>query len=322
MPFNLSLGDITKIKCDVVVNSLGIDASKYGKLCRNIVAKANSKELEKRLSEEKKGIVGNMFLTPGYELNAKNILHVVSPFRKRDNENCDKLKEIYDKILEFAINNKFKSITLPFLASGANGYSDQEVYKAAMASIGEILDKEDEMNKEIIDITLVVYLKPENEVKKEEYTMFYNELEQDLFTEIHQFATMSKMMKKEEALVPSFTYICAFDYIDDYTKQKIGNNKILNKEGYDNRRRGRLRTYIDIPRDDVYALIFLLKMNITEAVQFMTICGISMSPCRKIDIFFRNYLLGKYGKVNDLYELNDLAKGKIERKYSFIKNSI
>ena len=320
MPFNLSLGDITTIKCDAVVNSIGVDANKYGKLCRNIVKKANSKELVDRLSVEKNGKIGSMFLTSGYELNAKNIIHVVSPFRKNDNDNCSNLKKVYDDVIEYAINNKFKTLTLPFLASGANGYSDEEVYKAAMSSIGEILDKEDEIHKDIIDITLVVYLKPQNNNYIEEYPN-YREEKKDLFTDIHSFARMSSMMKKEDALIPSFTYMCAFDYIDDYVQQKIGNNKALNEAGYDNRRRGRLRSYIDIPRDDIYSLIFLLKMNITQALQFMTICGISMSPCRKIDIFFRNYLLGEYGKVDSLYELYELSIGKIESKYSFLKNS-
>lgn len=320
MPFNLSLGDITKIKCDALVNSLGVDASKYGKLCKNIVLKANSKELVDRLNAEKNGKIGSMFLTSGYELKAKNIIHVVSPFRKNDNDNCSNLKKVYDDVIEFAIKNKFKTLTLPFLASGANGYSDEEVYKAAMFSIGKILDKEDELHKDIIDITLVVYLKPQNNNYREEYPN-YREDKKDLFTDIHSFAKMSSMMKKEDALIPSFTYMCAFDYIDDYVHQKIGNNKVLNEAGYDNRRRGRLRTYIDIPRDDIYSLIFLLKMNITQALQFMTICGISMSPCRKIDVFFRDYLFGKYGKVDSLYELYELSNGKIESKYSFLKNS-
>lgn len=324
MPFNLSLGDITKIKCDAVVNSIGVDASVYGKLCTNIVKKANSQELVQRLSVEKNGKIGSMFLTPGYELKATNIIHVVSPFKKDDNDNCDNLKKIYDDVIQYAINKNFKTITLPFLASGANGYSDEEVYKAAMESIGGILDKEDEMHKEIIDITLVAYLKPKNNkaFKEEEYTTrFSNVFEDSLFTKIHNFAMMSNMMKKEEALVPSYSYNYPFDYIDDYVAQKRnGHYKELNQAGYDHRRRARLKTYIDIPRDDIYALIFVLNMNITEALQFMTLCGISMSPCRKIDVFFRDYLFGKYGKVNHLWDLNDLAyDANMEDKYTFLK---
>ena len=173
MPFNLSLGDITNIKCDAIVNSLGVDASKYGKLCKNIVKKANSNELKLRLDIEKNGKIGSMFLTPGYELKAQKIIHVVSPFRKDDNETCDNLKKVYDDVIGFAIENSFKKIALPFLASGANGYSDEEVYKAAMASIGEILDKEDELKKDIIDITLVMYLKPRNKEIHAEYDYAY-----------------------------------------------------------------------------------------------------------------------------------------------------
>lgn len=323
MPFNLNLGDITEIKCDAIVNSLGVDASKYGKLCRNIVKKANSQELINRLSIEKNGKIGSMFLTSGYELSAKNIIHVVSPFRKYDNDNCDNLKKIYDDVIDFAINHKFKSIALPFLASGANGYSDEEVYKAAMASIGKILNKEDELHKEIIDITLVIYLKPENNARKlmeEEYTTFSNMLEEDLCDKIHRFATVANMMKKEEALVPSYRYVYPYDYIDDYVDQKIGNNIALNDAGYDNKRRSRLRSYPDLSRVDIYSLIVVLKMNVTEALQFMTVCGISMSPCRKVDVFFMDYLLGKYGKVDNLYQLYNLSVGKIERKYIFLKH--
>ena len=320
MPFNLSLGDITSVKCEVIVNSIGIDASKYGRICKRIIEKANSKELEARLSIEKNGKVGNMFLTDGYALKNK-IIHVVSPFKKYDNDKCEKLKKIYDDVLKFAIDNNFKSIGLPFIASGANGYSDEEVYNVAMTSIGEILDKEDEENREIIDITLVVYLSPKNNVKLEILREEENKKsEKDLFSQIHEFAKTNSLMKKEDALVPSFKYIMPFDYIEDFVGQKIGNYKILNSAGYDHRRRGRLRNYIDIPRDDVYALIFVLNMNLTQAMQFITISGVAFSPCRKIDVFFRDYLLGKYGKVNSLVKLNELAYyAGMEDKYSFLK---
>ena len=36
--------DITKIKCDVIVNSLGVDTTVYGRLCENIIKAANSEE--------------------------------------------------------------------------------------------------------------------------------------------------------------------------------------------------------------------------------------------------------------------------------------
>ena len=325
MPFNLSLGDITNIKCDAIVNSLGVDASKYGKLCKNIVKKANSNELKLRLDIEKNGKIGSMFLTPGYELKAQKIIHVVSPFRKDDNETCDNLKKVYDDVIGFAIENSFKKIALPFLASGANGYSDEEVYKAAMASIGEILDKEDELKKDIIDITLVMYLKPRNkEIHAEyDYAYFRNENKFLNSNETLDFITMSSMVKKEDGLIPSYPYTFPFDYIEDYVNQKRnGKYKELNHRGFDHRRRGRLRTYENIPRDDIYLLIYLLDMNITEAIQFMTICGISMSPLRKIDVFFKNYLLGEYGKIDNLVALNNLAYDKgMEDKYTFIKGT-
>lgn len=318
MPFQLNLGDITEIKCDAVVNSIGVDASKYGKLCKNIVDKADSSELVARLSVEKNGKIGSMFLTSGYSLKANNIIHVVSPFKKDDNNRNDNLKKVYDDVINFAINNNFKSIALPFLASGANGYSEEEVYKCAMESISEILEKEEKLGKKILDITLVVFLNKKNVEHTREKNSEYEK--EDLFNNIHQFAKMNSMMKKEDALVPSFPYNYPYDYIIDYIEQKKIKLKVLLVSGFDRRRRYRLSTYKDIPRDDVYRLIFALNMNFTEAMQFMTICGVAMSPCRKIDIFFRDYLLGKYGKVNSLITLNNLSYGFIEPEYSFLKN--
>jgi hypothetical protein len=49
-------------------------------------------------------------------------------------------------------------------------------------------------------------------------------------------------------------------------------------------------------------------MSITEAKQFMTLCGYTFSPLIKSDLFFLDYLNGKYGKVETLSELSELSE--------------
>ena len=83
MPIINSFNDITKYEGDAIVNSIGVEGKLYGRLCKTILKEANDKDLEKFINSQYNQI-GTVLVTKAGKLPCKNIIHVVTPFKKDD----------------------------------------------------------------------------------------------------------------------------------------------------------------------------------------------------------------------------------------------
>ena len=129
MPFEVRPIDITEIRCDAIVNSLGVNTDTYGAICRSIVSKAKSEELKAQISSWKKEAnPGKIFLSPGYNLPCKHIIHIVTPFFSHDDQ-LFALEYVYKLALLAAYKRGWKHIALPIIGTGANGYPHAYVLK-------------------------------------------------------------------------------------------------------------------------------------------------------------------------------------------------
>lgn len=327
MPINIRFDDITTYEVDAIVNSLGINGSVFGRLCESILAKANSKKLTDYISSSKRSI-GTILVTDSYELPCKNIIHIVTPFKKDDDENNTKLIRAYEKIIDKAIENGYKSIALPFIGTGANGYNENDAYGAIMEACSKVLIEEEKIDKDIIDIYVIGYLKPKPVRRRnEEYDLngeylFVNRLQggvinrnemsvekgRTIYNKIIKYTSAMSDFDENEMIMPlrsKYTY--PYDFIDDFVSIKKIDEKVITKNCYDRRRKHQLRTSKSLKRIDIYRLAFVLGMNKTELFQFMIVCGVWFSPLEAIDKFFLNYMNGKYGKARDLLELTHFA---------------
>ena len=86
MPLQVKYDDVTTYKVDAIVNSLGVYGNVYGKLCKNIITKAKDDEL-KAFIDKQHNSIGTVLVTTAGNLNCKNIIHVVTPFKKDDDRN-------------------------------------------------------------------------------------------------------------------------------------------------------------------------------------------------------------------------------------------
>ena len=100
MPFKISEEkDITLCKVDAIVNSVGTETTVLGGICRSILLKANSSELHKIIEDANNVYyVGEFFVTKGYNLPAKQIIHLISPNFKNDKD-YSVLKDCLRRIL-------------------------------------------------------------------------------------------------------------------------------------------------------------------------------------------------------------------------------
>lgn len=153
MPFKIVRNDITKMNTEAIVNTAN-DHISVGTGCDSAVYKAAGYDELLKYREEKIGFVpeGDAFITPGFKLQAKYIIHAVSPlYMGGDQGEEEKLRSCYRKSLQLAKENGIKSISFPLISTGGFGYPKEEGMRIAVDEINAFL-----LGNEM-DIFLVVF---------------------------------------------------------------------------------------------------------------------------------------------------------------------
>lgn len=334
MPFKIKFADITKYEGDAIVNSLGVDGRVKGALCHAILKVANSEALKTFVDSKVKNKVGDIHFSKGYDLPAKNIIHVVSPFKKDDDECNTKLKQIYESIIDLSIKLGYKDIAIPFLGTGANGYSDDDAYDAITTICADFISKEEELDKDILDITLIVKASQHiidyqekieflnermaNELKYNNLNKMYSnsakegkisKTQGDIIKEnVISCLRVYKNVDSNKFLTPKMLpYRFDYDFVEDYIYQKGIDDKILAKDGLDRKVKYKMRKGKKLFNIDIFRIATSLKMEKEEIIQFMMLCNRNFDPSNPLDVFFANYLNGMYNKQKNLYLLSILS---------------
>ena len=150
MPLKIVRSDITKMCADAIVNTAN-DHATVGSGCDYAIYQAAGHGELLKYRTEKIGFVpeGDAFITPGFGLNCRYIIHAVSPLfidGKSDEE--VKLRSCYRKSLQLALENKVQSIAFPLIATGGFGYPKEEGFRIAV----------DEINTFLMHHSMLVYL--------------------------------------------------------------------------------------------------------------------------------------------------------------------
>ena len=335
MAYTVKLGNITEIECDVIVNSLGINGSVYGRLCESIIKAANSSEIKNYIDSKTNSPVGFIYETSGGDLPCKKLYHIVAPHKFMDDDNNTLLRQAYQDIIDKAIKQGYKTISLPFIGTGANGYAETEVYDIVVDICGKLSVKEAIENKEILDIIIVSFLKPKrvkidrNENRERKYineARMYKEAEYynnkysscDGFmpktltspSKKPQISVLSKNVIKcakfmgefnpEELIEPYTKYYRPYDFVEDYTNEKGINTMILNENGIGEKFKSKLKTGTrTLEKPVLYFIAMLLEMNKSNLIQFMMAAGYSFIPSDDLDMFMIDCMNGKYGKMTN-----------------------
>ena len=153
MPLKIVRNDITKMNTEAIVNT----ANEYVTAVSGCdIAIYNAAGYEELLNYRKEQIgireEGSVFITPGYNLNARFIIHAVSPFYSSGGRNVEeKLRGCYQKSLKMAKEYKISSIAFPLISTGAFGWPIEDGMRIAVDEIKTFL-KNNEM-----DIYIVVF---------------------------------------------------------------------------------------------------------------------------------------------------------------------
>ncbi|MCR5337943.1 MAG: macro domain-containing protein, partial [Lachnospiraceae bacterium] len=141
MAFRIVRQDITKMNTQAIVNTASAQVS-VGSGCDSAVYAAAG--YDKLLSYRKEKIgeakEGEAFITPGFDLPAEYIIHVVSPlYTGGDNGEEEKLRDCYRNSLKLAKEHGITSMAIPLIATGNFGYPKEEGMRIAVDEISAFL---------------------------------------------------------------------------------------------------------------------------------------------------------------------------------------
>ena len=139
MPIKIIRQDITKIKCDAIVDPTDAHYSHGGGVDAAIHEAAGA-ELYHACAEQGNLEVGKAVITSAFALPCKYVIHTVGPWW-RGGEHGEEvlLRSCYRESLKLGVENKCKSIAFPLIASGTFGFPKDKVLKIAVYEISNFL---------------------------------------------------------------------------------------------------------------------------------------------------------------------------------------
>lgn len=136
-------GDITKLKCDAIVNAAnsslmgggGVDGAIH-----RAGGPAILEECKKIVAQQGTCPTGGAVITGAGNLPAKFVIHAVGPVWNGGKKNeAEKLADCYKNSLRLAVDNDVQSIAFPNISTGIYGFPKKQAATVAIKTVTELL---------------------------------------------------------------------------------------------------------------------------------------------------------------------------------------
>ncbi len=180
MPLKIIRQDITKIKCDAIVNPTNSNLWPGGGVDNAIHSAAGSQLLICSRSLVPCS-VGQAKITPAFNLPCKYVIHTVGPKWTGGMKGEEiLLRSCYSEAIRLALENECQSIAFPLISSGTHGYPKDKVLRVAVEVISACL-----MECEL-EVYLVVFDKTSYSISTDVFTEVTEYID-NFYTEDHLF---------------------------------------------------------------------------------------------------------------------------------------
>ena len=339
MSLTFKLGDISEQNTHAIVNAANERLGMGGGVCGAIFRKAGISELTEACSRLASIETGSAVITPGFNSEAKYIIHAVGPIYSADKEDlCEKqLYNAYINSLKLAEENGCESISFPLLSAGIFGYPKEKALETAIKATRDYLND----SESDIDVVFVFRSRDSFPISRD------IKRELDIYIEgidaVSSFTGSSQSFKFSENANSRFSHksslpysvqkqevdacVCLDEAADEempFTKEifddldepfsdsllriidakGLKDSDVYKKANIDRRLFSKIRTqhgYTPSKRT-VLALIIALELNIDEASAMLEKAGYALSRSRTFDVIVKYFI---ENGLYDIFKINE-----------------
>ena len=339
MPIKLIREDITRMKCDAIVNPTNSEMIPGGGVDLAIHEAAGEKLIE---CCEKIGFleVGGAVLTPAFKLPCKYVIHTVGPVWKGgERGESELLCSCYKSCLSTALEHKCESVAFPLISSGLYGYPKDKVLRLAVDVISEFLLSHEMM------VYIVVYDKASYAISEKLFSDVCSYIS-DEYVDEPMFCESLRMSFEDREDEREFRYARSkrtenarmlfeakphetleemlrrmdkgfaetlFDLID---KKGIGDVECYKRANVDKKTFSKIKCNKNYRPSKVTAVSFAiaLHLDLEETERLLRSAGLSLSPSSKFDVIIKYFVTtGNYESIFDvnetLYQFDQVTLG-------------
>ncbi len=315
MPLKIVCNDIVKMRADAIVNA----ANPYIYIGRGVDSCIYEAAGRERLFAARQAIgeipPGQAAITPAFDLQAKYIIHVVSPiWRGGENQEELLLRSAYESIMRLAVKHGCKSVAVPLLGTGNNRFPRGMSLGIARSVMGRYLAELDDFT-----VYLVAYDRESFDVAAD----FFPELKDYLKEKLHASMYASEVARRDERYQSREILSCQriseesglwrefsipepgktfSDYLFELIDAKhYSDTEVYKRSNIDRKLFSKLRQPQYVPgKKTVLALAIGMRLNMAEAKELLRYAGMTFSPSNVTDLVVRYFIEHKHYDINDV----------------------
>lgn len=314
MPLQIVRNDITKMKCDAIVNAANSTLLGGGGV-DGAIHKAAGKGLLFECMKLGGCKTGEAKITGGYNLPCKYIIHTVGPVWKGGHFGEEKLlRSCYRESLLLAKKNDCESVAFPLISAGVYGYPKDKALQVAVDEISSFLFEND------MTVYIVVFDQKSFEISQK-LVSDIREYIDERYVEKHAAMESKRLTMMPPMAVSDTASKESLDSLDNALKQidesfsqmllrKIDEKGMTDSECYkkanvDRKLFSKIRSDIHYKTSKNTAIAFAiaLELDLDETKELLMKAGFALSHSNKFDIIIEYFIVN--GNYN-IFEINEV----------------